>query len=162
MENNYFNAVKELYEFTEHFMPAFEGNPCRECNMCCGRIATLGVSSLEFDYIEESLAREGRELSGLIQFKAFIKGLKGDQQIQICPFFSKEIEGCEIHSIRPMSCRTFGCFIGETMTDLIPEECLLKKDTVIYTDQTFGRLMPFIRPFYSLIAKYDKEVSANG
>lgn len=158
MRDDFYNAVTELYNYTGIFFPEYNGNPCEECNICCGKIANLGVSDLEFDYIEEAFAREGTNNETLHRFKKFISNLSTSKNKDICPFFSSSIKGCSIHKIRPMSCRTFGCFIGESMLDLIPDSCLLKKDVAIYNDSNFQQLMPFIHPFYSLIEVYRKVI----
>ena len=156
MLDDFYNAVTELYNYTNKFMPEYESNPCEKCNICCGKIATLGVSDLEFDYIEETLKRENKNNEPLLQFKSFVSNLSVGKNKEVCPFFCSNIKGCLIHTIRPMSCRTFGCFIGESMLDLIPDKCLLKKDVLIYNDSNFQELMPFIHPFYSLIEVYKK------
>lgn len=151
----FFDRIRELYEYTDSFMPHFDGNPCETCNICCGSINNLGVSALEFDYIEESLRRSSKDLASLSEFKKFVEGLHTDRYLQVCPCFSPELKGCTIHRIRPLSCRTFACFIGEGMEDLIPELCLLKKDVVKYNAATFFEKMPFVVAFYKLIAEYD-------
>ncbi len=154
MKENYYHAVTELYNYVNTFLPQYDGNPCVDCNMCCGRIDTLGVSELEFDYIEHALTESGGDLSRFRRFKDFILSLAGERTEQVCPFFDREIAGCAIHTIRPLSCRTFGCFIGRSMMNMIPDVCLLKNDVVVYDEANFFEIMPFIHPFYSLIEKY--------
>ena len=165
MEKIYYNAVTELYNYVNSLLPEYDGNPCIECNICCGRIANLGVSELEFDYIEESLKENNsviavseqqsfKDLETFRRFKNFIQGLTTQRTEQVCPFFDEKIAGCSIHKIRPLSCRTFGCFIGSSMMDMIPDSCLLKKNVVVYDESNFAEIMPFIHPFYSLIEKY--------
>jgi len=158
MQADYYEAVSELYNYTNQFLPRYDNNPCETCNICCGKIATLGVSELEFDYIKETFIRENKPTEPADLFRQFILNLKDTNNKEICPFFSEKIKGCLIHKIRPMSCRTFACFIGEQNLSLIPDACLLKKDAIIYNDTTFQKLMPFIHPFYSLIEVYKKSI----
>lgn len=156
MNAAFFEKTAELYEYAGRFLPSWGGNPCMGCNVCCSSVATLGVSRLEFDYMEEYLRRNGGDVSAVEDFRRYIAAKGKDREILLtCPFFSEKAGGCGIYEARTLSCRTFGCFIRDSLLHLIPDFCNLKKNTVLYNEDTFAFVMPFVPPFYSLIASYD-------
>jgi Fe-S-cluster containining protein len=157
MDPIYFARVALLYEEINAHFPTSDGNLCGSCNMCCTSNASQGVTGLEFDYVEEFLLRAGRDAGKVDNFKNYIHKTEppGPEGPRRCPLYNAETSGCSIYSARPLSCRTFGYFIREGNTGLIPPGCTLRERTVTYTDETFASLLPFAMPFYSLVYEYE-------
>ena len=157
MDPLYFARTSLMYQEVDKHLPRLEGNLCGSCNLCCTSMASQGVSSLEFDYIEEFLKRSGRKGSLPARFKKYIQEHKApaSSKPRLCPCYRKKERCCSIYAARPLSCRTFGYFIREGSILLIPASCALREYTALYSDETFPRLLPFALPFYSLVYEYD-------
>ena len=158
MDSYYCEQIEKAYENIKDYLPKHNENPCGNCRICCTYIVSLGVTLLELDYIEEYLKSEKIPVEKLKEFRDYVNKVKedGEFKYKICPFYDSEIKGCGIYSARPLSCRTFGYFIKTENLHFIPDECLLKKNIKTYEDETFNEIMPFIRPFYSLVFQYER------
>ncbi|MDQ7822722.1 MAG: YkgJ family cysteine cluster protein [Candidatus Eremiobacteraeota bacterium] len=156
---DFYNRTCEVFREVESFLPSTGGNVCLACNICCSSVASLGVTELEFDYIHEFLERSGRDVEGAALFRDYIFTVRKPPDVRpqklICPFYDRKAEGCAIYEVRPLSCRTYGHFIREDLLGLIPERCVLKKNVVIYKEETFFRYLPFTIPFFTLAFAYD-------
>lgn len=157
MRDSAYNIISAFYESLSGFFPAYEGNPCEECNVCCKRIANLGVSEMEMDYVEEYLSREkpGPEYKERLRdFKRFIGETPDQKNGQTCPFFSEELKGCSIYAARPLSCRTFGCYLNRRYEGMVPDYCLIRDGITYYDDSDFAEKMPFVPDFYRMQQTY--------
>lgn len=159
MNSYYWEQIKKAYENIEKYLPEYSGNPCGNCRICCTYIVSQGVTLLELDYIDEYLKNEKISDEKLKEFQEYINKAEENREIKykVCPFYSSELKGCRIYSARPLSCRTFGYFIKSEKLHFIPDECLLKKNIKTYEDETFNEIMPFIRPFYTLVFQYEAQ-----
>lgn len=157
MNPSFFARTEELYRSIDDYLPSSGGNPCNQCRLCCTGLAFQGVSELEFDYIEEYLIRKGKDPEQVKPFRKFIgakkRGSPGPAD-ESCPFHSGT--GCSIYEARTLSCRTFGYFIRAENLSMIPESCAFRKKVILYTVESFGELIPFAVPFYSLVGSYDR------
>jgi len=157
MNNYFYRKLKKIYDFAEDFFPKSMENLCVNCNICCTAMASLGVSLLELEYINEYLLQKNISVEYINKFIDYINKAEDREEhliYDICPFYDK---GCFIYPARPLSCRTYGYFIKEEYLNIIPEECFLKKDIIIYNDETFAETLPFVLPFYSLVNEYLSE-----
>ncbi len=156
MTNEEYERVEKFYLKLGEFFPYYEENPCAECNICCKEISNLGVSALEKDYIKEYIIRKKLNLNVYEKFVNFLLEIKNKKDGQKCPFFDESLKGCSIYDARPLSCRTFGCYINETYKRLIPDVCKIKNNLIVYDDSDFYLKAPFIVEFYKLITLYEK------
>ncbi len=156
MQENIYNTITQFYENMNKYMPSYEGNPCEECNLCCKKIANLGASEMEIDYMEEYVKRNNKDWNKFLKFKEFLTKSPVEKKGETCPFFDEKLKGCSAYGGRLLSCRTFACFINEKFTNLIPEFCLIKSNVKVYNDETFAETMPFVIDFYQMIEMYKK------
>ena len=158
MKQSVYDIISEFYKSLRNFFPEYKGNPCIECNICCRRIANLGASLMETDYIEEFVRRRDMDRQIFHDFKEFIEKKPQEKAGQTCPFFSEKLKGCSIYEARPLSCRTFGCFINIKFGHLIPEYCRIRSKLTYYTDSDFSEKMPFVIDFYRMAQIYESSM----
>ncbi len=160
MEPLFYRHVEMIYKEVDSHLPVHRGNPCNGCNMCCTSSASQGATALEYDYMKEYLVNSGRSPEELDKFRDYVGKVRdtstGKLLYSNCPFYNFTEKNCNIYPARPLSCRTFGYFIKEGRLHLIPDRCFLKKTVKIYTDKTFGNLLPFAMPFYDMVYSYEE------
>ena len=160
MEPLFYYQIETIYKEVDSHLPVHKQNPCNGCNICCTSSASQGATTLEFDYMKEYLIKSGRSPEEMERFKDYVNKLKdkstGKLLYNNCPFYNITDKYCTIYPARPLSCRTFGYFIKEGRLNLIPDRCFLKRNIKIYTDITFGNLLPFALPFYEIVSSYEE------
>ncbi len=165
MEPLFYRQVEMIYKEVDSHLPVHRENPCNGCSMCCTSSASQGATALEYDYIKQYLVNSGRSPEELDRFKDYVSKVidtsTGNLLYNNCPFYNLTDKCCTIYPARPLSCRTFGYFIKEGRLHLIPDRCFLKKTVKIYTDNTFGSLLPFALPFYDMVHLYEEFLKGN-
>jgi tetratricopeptide (TPR) repeat protein len=147
-----FEAHSDLFTALEQLLtslPSPHGNPCGTCNACCrADLSHHRVSSLELEWIAQ---RESRPVSE--RFRAYLerqRNAQGELRFPICPNYQ---DGCQIYSVRPFSCRTFGRF-REQGTKL-PDGCVFVGSEVIYAARDYFQALPQSRPLRALTREFE-------
>jgi Fe-S-cluster containining protein len=166
MDYHYYRRTEAIYRDIEAYLPHFAGNACGACHRCCTSEASQGLNALELDYLGDYLKTRGRSEEEALKFSDYVNKLRdslsGELLFNECPLYDSSMGGCSVYEARPLSCRTYGYFMNENSIHLIPDDCGLKKSTVLYTDESFGSLLPFAMPFFALIFQYNAKVGALG
>lgn len=160
MDDRIYEIITAFYENLNSFFPSYDGNPCENCNVCCKRIANLGASQMEKDYIREYISRNrlpAEYMDKYCEFIDFLGKSPAEKHGKTCPFFSEEIKGCSIYKARLLSCRTFGCFLNKKFESMVPDYCLIRDRIVYYDDSDFASKMPFVPDFYRMQEIYDSK-----
>lgn len=130
-------AVGKVYEIVTAATPRVEGNPCGSCRSCCTAEAkSHKVSELELITMEEHLGKD--RVAPFRRYLARERGVDGDFLMPTCPMLGPR--GCTVHEVRPMACRLYGHFRGESSP--LFAHCVFRGQETVFADHQEHLLTP--------------------